>query len=141
MLVAIVAIVYFPSSRPRRRVQPRPISLKVRGSNLPQQTICPTLVRARSPGTGEAMTDRQRCWKRLRQRLARPGLRRRSRAIAIRHRRIWCELLEPRLVMAAPVAVNDSFPAFEDVPLSVNLPGVIANDTDADGDMLAARIV
>jgi len=86
------------------------------------------------------MNARQRFWKRLRQRLARPGLRR--RAIAARKRHIWCELLEPRLALAAPVAVNDGYSALENVvPLNVSAPGILANDRDADGNLLSAMIV
>jgi len=38
----------------------------------------------------------------------------------------------------APVASPDSFTTAEDVPLVVNAPGVLANDTDEDGDALTA---
>jgi VCBS repeat-containing protein len=37
-----------------------------------------------------------------------------------------------------PVANNDSFSTNEDTPLTVLAPGVLANDTDADGDSLTA---
>ncbi len=36
----------------------------------------------------------------------------------------------------APVGVNDAYSTAEDVTLTVNAPGVLANDTDADGDTL-----
>jgi VCBS repeat-containing protein len=38
----------------------------------------------------------------------------------------------------APTAVNDSFSVNEDTRLSVAAPGVLANDTDANGDALTA---
>jgi VCBS repeat-containing protein len=41
----------------------------------------------------------------------------------------------------APVANNDSYNALEDQALSVAAPGVLGNDTDADGDVLAAALV
>ncbi|MCA9245735.1 MAG: tandem-95 repeat protein [Planctomycetales bacterium] len=45
-------------------------------------------------------------------------------------------------VADAPVAVADSYTTNEDTPLSVNIgSGVLANDTDADGDTLAATLV
>ena len=39
-------------------------------------------------------------------------------------------------MLAAPVAVNDAFGGLEDTPLTISAPGVIANDTDLDGDPL-----
>ena len=36
----------------------------------------------------------------------------------------------------APVAANDSYTTTEDTPLTVAAPGVLANDTDVDGDAL-----
>ncbi|MCA1683559.1 MAG: tandem-95 repeat protein, partial [Actinobacteria bacterium] len=39
-----------------------------------------------------------------------------------------------------PVAANDSYSTPEDTPLTVNAPGVLANDTDADGDPLTAAV-
>jgi VCBS repeat-containing protein len=39
---------------------------------------------------------------------------------------------------SAPVAVDDSYATNEDTQLSVTLPGVLGNDTDADGDGLTA---
>ncbi len=41
----------------------------------------------------------------------------------------------------APVAVNDSFNATEDTLLNISLPGVLANDTDQDGNLLLAQMV
>jgi len=40
-----------------------------------------------------------------------------------------------------PVAVADSYSTDEDTPLTVPAPGVLANDTDADGDPLTAVLV
>jgi PKD repeat protein len=40
-----------------------------------------------------------------------------------------------------PVAVGDSYGTDEDTPLSVAAPGVLGNDTDPDGDALAASLV
>lgn len=42
---------------------------------------------------------------------------------------------------AAPVAVNDSYGTNEDTALSVPAPGVLGNDTDADGNPLTALLV
>jgi hypothetical protein len=51
-------------------------------------------------------------------------------------------MLEPRLALAAPVAINDTFSGTEDTPLSINAPGVISNDTDSDaGDVLEAILI
>jgi len=41
----------------------------------------------------------------------------------------------------APVGVDDSFSTGEDTPLSQAAPGVLANDTDAEGDPLTAQLV
>ncbi len=41
----------------------------------------------------------------------------------------------------APVANNDSYTATEDQALTITAPGVLGNDTDADGDVLAAALV
>jgi VCBS repeat-containing protein len=41
----------------------------------------------------------------------------------------------------APVAVNDSYTTNEDTPLNVAAPGMLGNDTDADGDPLTAALV
>jgi hypothetical protein len=38
----------------------------------------------------------------------------------------------------APVAVDDEYTTQEDTPLTVAAPGVLGNDTDADGDPLIA---
>ena len=42
---------------------------------------------------------------------------------------------------AAPVAVNDSYTATTGVMKSVAAPGVLANDSDADGDALSVELV
>ncbi len=41
----------------------------------------------------------------------------------------------------APVAVNDSYSTNEDTPLSLAAAGVLANDTDVDGDSLTVLLV
>src|SRR5439155_308826 len=41
----------------------------------------------------------------------------------------------------APVAVNDSYSTAEDTTLNVVAPGVLANDSDVDGDTLSAVLV
>jgi len=41
----------------------------------------------------------------------------------------------------APVAVNDSYSATRNTALTVAAPGVLSNDTDADGDALTAAVV
>src|SRR5207302_1009083 len=41
----------------------------------------------------------------------------------------------------APVAANDAFTTDEDTALTVAAPGVLANDTDVEGDALAAVLV
>src|SRR5204863_110236 len=41
----------------------------------------------------------------------------------------------------APVAVNDSYTTAEDTQLAVSAPGVLANDSDVDGDSLSAVLV
>ena len=40
-----------------------------------------------------------------------------------------------------PVAVDDSYTTAQDTPLSVPAPGVLANDSDTDGDTLSAVLV
>jgi hypothetical protein len=40
-----------------------------------------------------------------------------------------------------PVAMDDSYNGMQDVPLTIAAPGVLANDTDADGDPLSAILV
>ena len=42
---------------------------------------------------------------------------------------------------ARPVANNDTYPATEDVPLTVSATGVLANDTDSENDPLTAILV
>src|SRR5204863_204233 len=41
----------------------------------------------------------------------------------------------------APVAVNDSYTTAEDTTLTVSAPGVLANDSDLDGDSLNAILL
>src|SRR5206468_2081274 len=41
----------------------------------------------------------------------------------------------------APVALNDSFATNEDTALTITAPGVLANDTDVDGNSLTAVVV
>jgi PKD repeat protein len=41
----------------------------------------------------------------------------------------------------APSAVSDNYPTPQDVALTVAAPGVLANDTDPDGDALTAQLV
>ena len=41
----------------------------------------------------------------------------------------------------APVAVNDAYATAEDIAINVPAPGVLPNDTDADGDPLTAQLV
>lgn len=41
----------------------------------------------------------------------------------------------------APVAVNDGYSAFEDTTLTIDLPGVLENDTDVDLDPLRPEVV
>src|SRR5439155_22043274 len=41
----------------------------------------------------------------------------------------------------APVAVNDSYSTNEDTALTVAAPGVLANDSDVDGNALTAILV
>ncbi len=38
-----------------------------------------------------------------------------------------------------PVAVDDAFTAIADAPFTVNAPGLLANDSDADGDLLTVE--
>jgi VCBS repeat-containing protein len=40
-----------------------------------------------------------------------------------------------------PVAVNDTYTTLEDVQLTIAAPGILANDTDVDGDALTAVLV
>lgn len=46
-----------------------------------------------------------------------------------------------RPINDVPVAVNDTYIANEDTTLTVSAPGVLANDTDADGDALSSTLV
>lgn len=46
-----------------------------------------------------------------------------------------------RPVNDSPIAVADAFVTAEDAALSVDAPGLLANDTDADGDALTAALV
>lgn len=48
---------------------------------------------------------------------------------------------EPEPVNTAPVAAVDEYATEEGTPLTVAAPGVLANDTDADGDPLTAAAV
>src|SRR2546429_470587 len=45
------------------------------------------------------------------------------------------------LFRSAPVAVNDSYTTAEDTTLDVAAAGVLANDSDVDGDSLSALLV
>jgi len=38
------------------------------------------------------------------------------------------------------VAVNDAFTTQENTPRTVNAPGIVANDTDADGDAVSVAL-
>ncbi|WP_295129274.1 Ig-like domain-containing protein [uncultured Chitinophaga sp.] len=40
-----------------------------------------------------------------------------------------------------PVAANDTYTVTEDIPLTIAAPGLLANDTDADGDVLNASLL
>ena len=55
--------------------------------------------------------------------------------------RLAVEYLEDRRLLAAPVAADDSYAIDWDQPLAVTAPGVLANDADADDDVLAATQV
>ena len=46
----------------------------------------------------------------------------------------------PTPTNAAPVATNDSYNASRDASLAVAAPGVLANDTDANGNALTAKL-
>jgi hypothetical protein len=56
--------------------------------------------------------------------------------------RLRLERLEDRMVMsgASPAAVNDLYETIVDQPLEVSAPAILANDTDAEGDALAASL-
>jgi hypothetical protein len=49
--------------------------------------------------------------------------------------------IEVAPVNDAPVAANNSYSALQDTPLVVSAPGVLGNDSDADGSPLAASLV
>ena len=49
--------------------------------------------------------------------------------------------LTAALLNTAPVANNDTYTTAEDTPRNVPVPGVLANDTDADGNTLTAVLV
>ncbi|MEX2186849.1 MAG: Ig-like domain-containing protein [Pirellulales bacterium] len=51
------------------------------------------------------------------------------------------EALEGRLVLAAPTAVADSYTAIGGATLNVPAAGVLANDSDPEGDLLQASLV
>ena len=67
-------------------------------------------------------------------------LRARSRRDTNRRNFLRLERLEDRMVLtgAAPIAVNDSFHTLSDQTLEISAPGILANDTDAEGDALSA---
>jgi len=50
-------------------------------------------------------------------------------------------LLNNTTTNQAPVAVNDAYTTAEDTPLTLAAPGVLANDTDADGNPLSVSVV
>lgn len=56
-------------------------------------------------------------------------------------KRLRLETLEGRLVLAAPTAVDDSFSAIGGTTLNVPAAGVLANDSDPEGDALLASLV
>ncbi|MCA9213060.1 MAG: tandem-95 repeat protein [Planctomycetales bacterium] len=58
-------------------------------------------------------------------------------------RRLWCESLEYRRMLTgnSPVAVDDAYFVEEGGLLSVGPAGVLANDSDAEGDVLTASLV
>src|SRR5206468_62258 len=49
--------------------------------------------------------------------------------------------LTVRPVNDAPVAIGDTYTTDEDTALTISAPGVLANDTDIDGDTLTALLV
>ena len=62
-----------------------------------------------------------------------------SRRFSRPHRRCRIESLESRMVLsAAPIAAADLFQAAYDTALTVDAPGVLANDSDGDGNTLTA---
>ncbi|UCH10492.1 MAG: tandem-95 repeat protein, partial [Fidelibacterota bacterium] len=48
--------------------------------------------------------------------------------------------LTVQAVNDAPVAQNDNYSGTEDIPLTVNAPGVLANDSDVDQEILSAAL-
>ncbi|UYQ94638.1 Ig-like domain-containing protein [Chitinophaga horti] len=56
-----------------------------------------------------------------------------------------CRVATVNLMVTAvndkPLAVDDSYTLNEDVPLTIGIPGILGNDTDADGDALSAAVV
>jgi VCBS repeat-containing protein len=50
-------------------------------------------------------------------------------------------LLNSTVTNRAPVATNDAYSTTEDVALTVNVPGVLGNDSDPDGNPLSAVLV
>lgn len=54
--------------------------------------------------------------------------------------RLAAEVLENRLLLVAPVAVSDGYGVVAGGQLDVSAPGVLANDSDADGDALTAEL-
>lgn len=56
-------------------------------------------------------------------------------------KRLRLESLESRLVLAAPVAVDDSFTATSNTMLSIPAAGVLANDSDPEGDAIRTSLV
>lgn len=52
------------------------------------------------------------------------------------------ERLEDRMVLsgASPLAVNDLYDAVVDQPLTIEMPGILVNDSDPEGDALSASL-
>jgi VCBS repeat-containing protein len=46
-----------------------------------------------------------------------------------------------RPINDAPVVANDTYATDEDMPLNISTPGVLANDSDMEGDALTAQLV
>jgi VCBS repeat-containing protein len=68
--------------------------------------------------------------------------RRRQAEVSRSRRHLNFEVFEPRhLLAAAPLALADHYSVTENAALDVLAKGVLANDTDADGDALTARLV
>jgi hypothetical protein len=55
-----------------------------------------------------------------------------------RQKNLRIESLENRIVLAAPVAFDNTYSTLVGAPLNVPAAGVLANDTDADGDTMRA---